>query len=301
MTSSAGIGLTTAKLLHSLGCKVIIGDVAPPSSTVDVPKRDFHFHKTDVANYASMLSLFDETKRVFGRAADVVFANAGIGERGQTFPVLDDLPSDDEMRREPSDGNKVVDIDLTGVIYTVRLAIWTMRKDGIKDGSVIVTASMAGYAGQPGLPVYNAAKHACVGLVRGLRYHTLQHGIALSLVAPTITSTPIVLQELPYHKDDSNKQLEVEQVTKAFERAGVPVNTPEHVARVVAQLVKGGKKSNGKGVLVQGGLQYELEGPINQSRNIWMGEKMLQLYKGGSGGPVTIGGSRGEDERQSKL
>ncbi|KAK4049672.1 hypothetical protein OIV83_003947 [Microbotryomycetes sp. JL201] len=300
---SSGIGLATARLLASLGSKVVIGDLQPPKDNAGLDSNACAYVHADVTHYSSIVNLFETTVNLFGRV-DVVFANSGIGERGTTFPVAPELPSQAEMAKEPKEGRTVIDIDLTGVIDTVRYAIYVMRRqrqaEPNKDfgiSSIIVTASMAGYAGQYGLPVYNAAKHGVVGLVRSLRYHTLSHGIATSLVAPTITSTPILQQAQPYGAGQGVEptQKSVEELTSKFEQAGVPMNTPDDVARVVAMIISLGRQAHGKGVLVQGGLQQELEGPLAKTRPQWLGQRMLQLYKGGADTDGGIGG------KQSKL
>lgn len=79
---------------------------------------------------------------------------------------------------------------------------------------------------------------------------------------------------------------------------GVPVNTPEDVANVVVNLIHEGKKANGKGILVQGGKCADLERGIARTRAAWMGEEMLQLYKGGNG---EDGVGIGQGTGQSKL
>lgn len=68
------------------------------------------------------------------------------------------------MLKEPD--RRVVDVDLRAAGDTVKLAIYWMRKkvvgmDGKKGGvgSIIMTASLAGYLADGGAPVYSAAKH----------------------------------------------------------------------------------------------------------------------------------------------
>lgn len=109
-----------------------------------------------------------------------------------------------------------------------------------------------GYAGQPGLTVYNAAKHGVVGLVRSARYFGPSQNIAISLVAPTITNTPLLNStQLPgfgesVDSSETPNQL-AQRATEAFEGAGVPVNTADQVARVMIELAAKGMKANGAG------------------------------------------------------
>ncbi|ORY88558.1 hypothetical protein BCR35DRAFT_329809 [Leucosporidium creatinivorum] len=308
---SSGIGLTTALLLSSLGCNVLIGDLQPPAPSVSLPPNVV-YHQTDVLSYPSLLALFRFSKAHFGVYPDLIYANAGISEKGKLFGGGEE----EDIEQEPD--HKTLRVDLEAVANTVRIGWWGVRQEK-KEGVIVVTASMAGYAGQMGLPMYNAAKHGCVGLVRSLRYLGPSQGISISLVAPAITTTPLLVSPLPYAKSPSSApdptgrgssltslshMEDPAAVTSAFKSAGVPVNTPDDVAHVVVGLMGEGKGSNGKGVLVQGGLCSDLERGIAGCREEWMGGegRMARLYKGGSGGGVGIGTGTGTGgKKEAKL
>ena len=140
---SSGIGYSTALLLSSLGCNVLIGDLQPPPPSLP---KEIGFLRTDLTDYSALLALFDQCKTTFGTYPDLVFANAGIGECGELFAGV----SDAEIRVEPK--HEVLDLDLKATANTIRLAWWGMKKEGIK-GSIVVTASLAGYAGA-GITMY---------------------------------------------------------------------------------------------------------------------------------------------------
>ena len=56
-----------------------------------------------------------------------------------------------------------------------------------------MTASLAGYLASAGAPLYSAAKHGVVGYMRALKQDCAKVGIAISVIAPGITLTPIIL------------------------------------------------------------------------------------------------------------
>src|SRR5271170_4673529 len=64
-----------------------------------------------------------------------------------------------------------------------------------RGGSIVMTASLAGYLASAGAPLYSAAKHGIVGLMRALKNDLATVNIAISVVAPGITVTPILSQE----------------------------------------------------------------------------------------------------------
>ncbi|MFE7420356.1 mycofactocin-coupled SDR family oxidoreductase [Rhodococcus sp. NPDC057529] len=59
-------------------------------------------------------------------------------------------------------------------------------------GSIVVTASVAGF--EPGFNAthYSTAKHGVVGLVRNLAYELAPHGVRCNAVAPGVIDTPMI-------------------------------------------------------------------------------------------------------------
>ena len=89
---------------------------------------------------------------------DHVFLNAGIAEYGDQF-FRDELDTDG-LLKEPD--RRTIDIDIRAANDTAKLAIHYMRKDGPgqkKGGTIVMTASLAGYLASAGAPLYSAAKH----------------------------------------------------------------------------------------------------------------------------------------------
>ena len=58
--------------------------------------------------------------------------------------------------KEPD--RKTLDIDMNGASDTTKLAIFYLRKNR-EGGSIVMTASLAGYLASAGAPLYSAAKH----------------------------------------------------------------------------------------------------------------------------------------------
>lgn len=151
---SSGIGLETAQLLLSRGCNVMIGDIRPPAEVVNANKGyALRYEYCDITNWSSLCSLFEKTKAAFGRI-DIVHANAGINEVGDAFfsSTLDPAG----QLQEPS--HKTIEIDLRATANTMTLGIYFLRQNS-DGGSLVVTASLAGYFGSPGMPLYTASKH----------------------------------------------------------------------------------------------------------------------------------------------
>ena len=117
-----------------------------------------------------------------------------------------------------------------------------------------------------------------VGLMRALKNDLATLGIAVSVVAPAITLTPIVSAR----KEGQS----LEDWGAAFRKQGVAINDPKDVARCVVWLMSLSEKGNGKGMLIQAGKVADLEEGMAKTRKLWMGQEMLDLFRGGRGAPL---------------
>jgi hypothetical protein len=112
-----------------------------------------------------------------------------------------------------------------------------------------------------------------VGLMRALKAPCTKYSIAISVVAPGITITPMVTA--------NNGTSSPERFAAQIAKAGVPVNKPESIALAVCWLLNEGKAGNGAGIFVQADRFVDLEKGLAGSRERWMGKEMLDLFRGG--------------------
>lgn len=117
-----------------------------------------------------------------------------------------------------------------------------------------------------------------VGLMRALKNDAAKVGIAVSVVAPAITLTPILSGRKPGES--------LQQWAVRMRGEGVPINDPGEIADAVAYLLNEGMQANGKGLLVQAGRVADLELGLAKTRKLWMSEEMLRLFRGGRAAPL---------------
>lgn len=161
------------------GAKVIFGDVSErPSLELQTElSPNAHFVKCDTSNYADQLNLFKTAYDLYGKI-DVVAANAGISIHQDIFdPALD-------INEEPS--MREVDINLTGTIFSARIGMHYLRKNG--GGDLVFTSSIAGFKECGGLVTYTASKHGVIGIMRGLHLTATPENIRVNVICPWMTS-----------------------------------------------------------------------------------------------------------------
>ncbi len=137
--------------------------------------------KGDIADPAQVAAMFDEATSELGYI-DALVSNAGIINR--SAPLMD-IPVE-EIRR-------VIDVDLTGHLYSTREAVRRMaRSRGGKGGAIVVISSMASkLAGAGGFVPYAAAKGGIDILVEGLGKEAASEGVRVTGLRPGLIDTDI--------------------------------------------------------------------------------------------------------------
>ena len=179
---ASGIGRGLAEELAKRGCEVVLADLQielaeEATSEINASGGKATAVKIDVTDFSAMDRLAQETVARTGRL-DFIFNNAGIVIGG---PV---------ERLVIEDWNRIVDVNLLGVINGIQAAYPIMMKQGF--GHIINTASMAGLLVGPANVPYTTTKYAVIGLSKSLRAEAAQSGIRVSVLCPGVVRTPIL-------------------------------------------------------------------------------------------------------------
>ncbi|KUJ14469.1 putative short chain dehydrogenase/reductase [Mollisia scopiformis] len=199
---ASGIGLALIKFFAQFSTNCAILDISLatastllPALQTQFPHSRFAFKKCDVSNWEEQRSVFEEVYREFG-SVDIVCANAGVTEVGKL--LVDEIDDEGGLLKKPN--LKTLDVDLVGTIYSIKLAVYYMRKNtGAQKGSIICTASNAGLYPFPMAPIYALSKHAVVGAVRSLALPLQADGIRINSIAPNCIETGISDENLFAH------------------------------------------------------------------------------------------------------
>lgn len=216
----SGIGEATSKLLAEGGAKVVVADLNLEAAT-----RVAH----DIKANGGEASPFEaNTAKPEDAEATVKFAvetygklnfavnNAGIG--GKAAPIGE---------TELSDWDKVIDINLNGVMYGMRYQIPAMLEAGGEESAIVNMASIHGAVAAVNSAAYTASKHAVVGLTKNAAWEYGAQNLRINAVGPGYIQTPLVESGLD---DEAREMLKRRH---ALGRLG----KPEEVANLVVFLL----------------------------------------------------------------
>jgi NADP-dependent 3-hydroxy acid dehydrogenase YdfG len=130
----------------------------------------------DVTKRQDVEALVRTAETAFGRL-DVMINNAGL----MPLSRLDQTKVDDWER--------MIDINLKGVLYGIAAALPIMRRQN--GGHIINIASTAGLRVRPTMAVYSATKFAVRAISEGLRQEATAYNIRSTIISPGPTETDL--------------------------------------------------------------------------------------------------------------
>jgi NADP-dependent 3-hydroxy acid dehydrogenase YdfG len=211
--ASSGLGEAAAKLLGSQGGIVVLG--ARRLDRLKSLVREITQAggqalaiSTDVTDRHQVRHLVDSAVQTYGKI-DVMINNAGL------------MPHSPLERLKVDDWDRMVDVNLKGVLYGIAAALPHMQSQ--KSGHFINVSSVAGHKVSSMGAVYAATKHAVRALSEGLRQEVKPWNIRTTIISPGAIDT-----ELPA----SATEVDVAQGLKAFYEANAI--SPDSFARAVA-------------------------------------------------------------------
>jgi len=168
---AGGIGIETAKLFIQEGAKVMLVDLNEDLLKTEIKKigsPNISYCVADVSKEMDVNKYVSQTLKEFQKI-DIFFNNAGIEG---VFKPIADYPE--------AEFDKVIAVNLKGVWLGCQKVIPKMENEG----SVIISSSVAGLKGFPGLGAYVATKHAVVGIMRVAALEFADRKIRVNTVHP---------------------------------------------------------------------------------------------------------------------
>ena len=224
-TRSIGRGMAEAFLAE--GAKVVVNGRDEEKGKVALAEMDAGdnaaFFAGDASKQDAVEGLIDFTIETYGQL-DICCLNSGGVQN--TAPVAD--MSDEEWRLE-------IDWNLNHVFWGMRRSLQHMIPR--QSGRILVTSSVEGKLGKPGISGYAATKHAVNGLVKSAAQEVGTLGITVNSILPGLVETDIVRATGPASAvamglDGYEALLDMFAQESAIKR----LNTVEEVAAVAVHL-----------------------------------------------------------------
>jgi NAD(P)-dependent dehydrogenase (short-subunit alcohol dehydrogenase family) len=204
---ASGIGRACARRYAEEGADIVIADrdARRGAEAVDeirsVTNRRAMFVPAEVADEASVEAMVQRAVDEFGRI-DTVLAAAGISNAAYVSgaPRADDVPAEaGHLLNLPlADWNRVLAVNLTGVMLTDRAVARRMIAQGIP-GTIVNVASTAARIALPGAADYCVSKAGVAMLTQVLALELVPHNIRVNAIGPGFIETPMTqaLQDDP--------------------------------------------------------------------------------------------------------
>lgn len=225
---NAGIGLSLAKRLLSMGAKVVVTGrnekkLEKTARELSKISTDFLVLKADVADFESCKYVVSKVIELF-KNIDVLINNAAISAAASVENV------------KPTVVHQVVDTNLKGVYFMTQACLPYLRTS---KGSIQIISSIAAFYGLPNYSLYSMTKLSLIAFTQSLELETKADSLFVGLVYLSFTEN----DSEKYAIDASGEKLTVEKRSNA-----VLFSREQTTNLILNQLIKK------KRVLVQGKL-----------------------------------------------
>lgn len=229
--AGSGIGRAVAVAFAAKGATVVVTDIAEGSAKetaalIAAAGGRAVAHQLDVADADQFEAVARMVHTEHG-VADVVVNNAAIATLGAALDV------------EPADWDRLIDVNLMGVVHGTRLFGQQMAQRG-NGGHIVNIASMAAFSPSSALAPYCTTKAAVRMLSDCLRVEMREHGIGVTAICPGFIATAIYTdaKHIAVDADTGTRRAAMAgSVTALMASVGL-FSSPEYVAKVVLRSVR---------------------------------------------------------------
>ena len=134
--------------------------------------------EADVRSSGAMEVAVARTIARFGHI-DILVCNAGIADMALTWDITEEW------------WDIMLDVNVKGVWLAIKYAVPHMIARN-RGGRILITSSVAGMRGEPGMAHYSASKWAVVGLAKSLAQELSAYSITVNTLHPTAVNTDII-------------------------------------------------------------------------------------------------------------
>ena len=183
--STGGIGEAFARAFAHEGCNVMMNGLGEPAAieklraSIETEAREHHvkitYHGADVGKPAEIEAMVRETEKQLG-PIDILVNNAVV----RHYHKVEDFPVEE--------WDRAIAVDLSAAFHTIRLTLRGMKSRGW--GRIINMSSIHGRMAVPNRVDYVTAKHALIGMTRGIALECAESGVTINALMPGWVLTP---------------------------------------------------------------------------------------------------------------
>lgn len=179
--ASSGIGEATALSLAQAGVKLVLA--ARRKDRLEALAQKIKQAGGEAVIFTADLRGADEAEACIQKAVevfdslDILINNAGV----MLLSPID--------RAQPSDWQRMLEINLLSLMYTSRAALIKMRAQG--SGHIVNISSVAGRSAGPTAGGYNASKWGVNGFSEALRREAHGDGVRVTVIEPGVVATEL--------------------------------------------------------------------------------------------------------------
>lgn len=180
---TSGIGRATVERLARDGATLLFTGSNAEAARSLTEATGARFLKSRVENPDDWAAIEATVRADYGRL-DIMFANAGV-ESGDGSIESIDLAAWD----------KILSVNLTGVMLTVKSAVRLMRANpGGPTGSIIINSSMSAHRAMGNFVAYSTTKTAVLALCKSVALHCATEGtqIRCNAILPGVVETDMI-------------------------------------------------------------------------------------------------------------
>jgi 2-hydroxycyclohexanecarboxyl-CoA dehydrogenase len=173
---ASGIGRALARAAASVGARVVVCDLDQTAmDSLMAEDASIAVRRLDVSDRDAVMATFASIEKDFGRI-DGLVCGAAVQPRTRV-DVMD-----------PAEWQRVLDINLNGVVWCYQAAVGGMIKR--RSGSIVAFSSGLAHQGWPQASAYAASKGALIAFVKSAAKEVAQHRVKFNLIAPGVIDTP---------------------------------------------------------------------------------------------------------------
>ncbi len=195
---ASGIGKACALRFAQEGAEIMLADLVQSrcEAAVEEIRATTNgralFIETNVCEESDIEKLADTAMREFGHI-DCLVAAAGVSNAGYVSGTVTERETnltDNLLTADVADWNKVLQVNLTGVMLSDR-AIAKRMIEGGNPGTIINIASVAARLALPGAADYCVSKAGVEMLTRVFAMEMVEHNIRVNAIGPGFIKTPM--------------------------------------------------------------------------------------------------------------